>query len=91
MAKANNLFNKLGNQSSKLGGGAGAFGGKGGGGQSELSKLIEAEAKKKGGAAGKGHVLNEQLGRGGSVPQGPAGGSGGAKGVPRRPSTNKGP
>lgn len=92
MAKANNLFNKLGNQSSKLGGSGGGMGGKGGAGQSELSKLIQAEAKKKGGASGTGHVLNEQLGRGGgSAPHGPAGGSGGAKGVPRRPSTNKGP
>ena len=74
-------------------GGAGGLGGSMGGGKSELSKMIEAEAKKKGGASGSGHVLNKQLGKGGGGggPHNPAGGSGGAKGVPRRPSTNKGP
>ncbi|GEM_PF-1779338 len=87
MAKANDLRNKLSNQSTQLGSAPGGLGGKGG--QSELSKMIQAESKRKAGASGTGHVLNKQLGgKGGG--HGPAGGSGVAKGVPRRASTNKG-
>jgi hypothetical protein len=93
MAKANDLRNRMTNQSTKLGAAAGGVGGKAGAGQSELSRLVAEEAKKKSGAQSTGHVLNKQLGGGGGghAPHGPAGGSGGAKGVPRRPATNKGP
>lgn len=89
MAKANDLRNKFSNQSSMLGGAGGGPGGKSSGGQSELSKIISDQAKKKAGAQSTGHILNKQLG-GGAGPQGPTGGGGPAKGVPRRPATNKG-